>query len=399
MNKPIFLNRQSPPHIATLTLLAGLSALTLNIFLPSLPRMAEWFGVPYATMQLSVSLYLALSAVLQIIVGPISDRIGRRPVLIWSLAVFLLATVGTLVAPTAETFLICRMAQAVIASGMVLSRAVVRDMVPGAQAASMIGYVTMGMSMVPMVGPLIGGALDELFDWQANFAVLLVLGLSVTALVWADLGETATRRRLPLSVLHAQYWELLGSRRFWAYVGGAAFAAGAYYVFLGGAAYVGTQIYGLGSFALGVYFAALAVGYAVGNFIAGRYSVRYGMDPMAQAGAWVTVAGMAVLALCGVLGLHAAPLFFGMSVVVGMGNGMTLPNANAGMMSVRADLAGSASGLGGALMLGGGAALSSLAAWMMEGATRDMALVWLMLGCAVLSALFLRMAAATTPPA
>lgn len=399
MTKATFLDRHTPPHIATLTLLAGLSALTLNIFLPSLPRMAAWFGVPYATMQLSISLYLALSALLQIIVGPISDRIGRRPVLIGSLGVFLLATLGTLLAPTAETFLICRMAQAVIASGMVLSRAVVRDMVPGAQAASIIGYVTMGMSMVPMVGPLIGGALDEVFDWQANFAVLLVLGLAVMALVWADLGETAALQRLPLRALATQYHALLGSRRFWAYVGGAAFAAGAYYVFLGGAAYVGTQIYGLGPVALGVYFAALAVGYAVGNFVAGRYSVRFGMDPMAQAGAWVTVAGMGVLALCGVLGLHAAPLFFGMSVVVGVGNGMTLPNANAGMMSVRADLAGSASGLGGALMLGGGAALSGLAARAMQGAASDMPLVWMMLGCALLSALFLWLAAGTTRPA
>ncbi|ESW59777.1 MAG: multidrug MFS transporter, partial [Rhodobacter sp. CACIA14H1] len=157
--------------------MAGLSALTMNIFLPSLPGMAAWFDVPYALMQLSVALYLALSAIMQILIGPISDRFGRRKVLLGSLGIFLIATVGTLIAPDATTFLVFRMAQAVIASGMVLSRAVVRDIVPDAQAASMIGYVTMGMSIVPMIGPVIGGVLDESFGWQANFGLLLGLGI------------------------------------------------------------------------------------------------------------------------------------------------------------------------------------------------------------------------------
>ncbi|MBL9048194.1 MAG: MFS transporter, partial [Tabrizicola sp.] len=121
---PVFLDRRTPPKIATLILLAGLSALAMNIFLPSLPGMAEYYGVSYGLMQQSVPLYLALSAGLQIVIGPISDRFGRRKVLIGALILFLLATLGTLVAPTAGVFLFFRMAQAVIASGMVLSRAI-----------------------------------------------------------------------------------------------------------------------------------------------------------------------------------------------------------------------------------------------------------------------------------
>mgnify|MGYP000974175294 CR=1 FL=1 len=190
MHKPaVFLNRATPPKIVTLTLLAGLSALTMNIFLPSLPGMATYFDVPYATMQMSVALYLALSSVLQIVIGPISDRIGRRKVVLAALVLFLIATVGTLIAPNATVFLICRMAQAVVAAGMVLSRAVVRDMVADDEAASMIGYVTMGMSLVPMIGPVIGGVLDEAFGWKANFGLLLGLGVIVLGLTWADLGE------------------------------------------------------------------------------------------------------------------------------------------------------------------------------------------------------------------
>ncbi len=276
---PRFLDRTTPPHIVTLILLAGLSALTMNIFLPSLPGMAAWFDAPYALMQLSVALYLGLSALLQIVIGPISDRYGRRPVVLVSMVLFLLATVGTLLAPNATVFLSFRMAQAVIAAGMVLSRAVVRDMVADAQAASMIGYVTMGMSIVPMIGPAIGGVLDQAFGWQASFGLLGVLGLAVLALVWADLGETATIRKVGLSAQLRQYPALLTSRRFWGYALCAAFASGSFFAYLGGAPYVGNVIFGLSSTKIGLLFAITAVGYAAGNFAAGRFSVRVGHEP------------------------------------------------------------------------------------------------------------------------
>lgn len=382
-----FLDRKTPPHIATLILMAGLSALTMNIFLPSLPGMAAWFDVPYALMQLSVALYLALSAVLQILIGPISDRFGRRKVLLVALTLFLIATVGTLLAPDATTFLIFRMAQAVIAAGMVLSRAVVRDMVPDAQAASMIGYVTMGMSIVPMIGPVIGGVLDETFGWQANFALLLILGLLTLALIWADLGETATIRRISFMDQIRTYPALLRSRRFWGYVGCASFASGSFFAYLGGAPYVGNVVFGLSSSEIGILFAITAVGYAAGNFIAGRYSVRLGMNRMVLMGSLVTVAGLGLLLLLTLAGFHSAYIFFGSTVAVGLGNGMTLPNANAGMLSIKPELAGTASGLGGAIQIGGGAALAALAgALLTEGAT-EMPLVLLMLASSVLSVL------------
>jgi DHA1 family bicyclomycin/chloramphenicol resistance-like MFS transporter len=380
-----FLDRTTPPHIATLILIAGVSALTMNIFLPSLPRMAAWFDAPYALMQLSVALYLALSAALQIVIGPISDRYGRRKVLLWSLSLFLIATVGTLLATTATTFLIFRMAQAVIAAGMVLSRAVVRDMVADAEAASMIGYVTMGMSIVPMIGPVIGGVLDEQIGWQANFGLLLILGVITLWLVWADLGETATIRRISLSQQMGQYPLLLKSQRFWGYVLCAAFASGAFFAFLGGAPFVGTVVFGLSSSGIGAMFALSAVGYAAGNFVAGRYSVRIGLNRMVLLGAVVTLAGMATLAVLTVIGVHSAYVFFGFTIFVGLGNGMTLPNANAGMLSIRSDLAGTASGLGGAITIGGGAALAALAGALLGTGSSEMPLVLLMLASSIAS--------------
>ncbi|MFG6542757.1 MFS transporter, partial [Sulfitobacter sp. M22298] len=183
-----YLDRTTPPHISTLILLAGLSAMVMNIFLPSLPKMAEHFGTDYAVIQLSVPLYLFFSGILQIFIGPISDNLGRRRVMLWGLGIFFVATVGCLLAPNIAVFLVFRMAQAVIATGMVLSRAVIRDLYTQDESASMIGYVTMGMALVPMISPALGGLLEQGFGWQASFWAMLILGGLVFWVAWADLG-------------------------------------------------------------------------------------------------------------------------------------------------------------------------------------------------------------------
>jgi DHA1 family bicyclomycin/chloramphenicol resistance-like MFS transporter len=373
-----YLDRATAPHISTLILLAGVSALTMNIFLPSLPTMAVYFNVEYSVMQLSVALYLACSGVLQIIVGPVSDRFGRRPVLIWALVLFLLSTLGCILAPNAAVFLVFRMAQAIIATGMALSRAVIRDMVPGAQAASMIGYVTMGMSIVPMVGPFFGGVLESFFGWQANFWVLFALGSGLLWLVWRDLGETLTDPSASMTAQFRAYPELLKSRRFWGYCLTAAFSAGAFFAYLGGAPFVGKEVFKMDPFWLGFAFGAPAAGYLTGNFLSGRYSVRIGINRMVLAGCSLSAAGLLVMLLVFLAGYGSPVLFFSFVVFIGLGNGITLPNANAGMLSVRPGLAGSAAGLGGAIMIGGGAALSALAGALLTPETGAFPLLWIM---------------------
>lgn len=382
---PRFLNRTTPPHIMTLILTAGLAALSLNVFLPSLPSMAAHFGVEYHLMQLSVSLYLAMTAFIQLFIGPVSDRLGRRVVMLGSIAVFVLATLGTIVAPNFGVFLVCRMLQAAIATGFVLTRAVVRDMVPQDQAASMIGYVTMGMSVVPMIGPVIGGMLDQAFGWQASFAVLGIGGVALFALVWADQGETAIHRSASFREQARQYPELLKSQRFWGYCLAAAFASGAFFAYLGGAPFVGTNVFKMDAATLGFYFGAPAVGYLIGNFLSGRYSRRFGINRMVMAGALFTTAGMALLVALTAVGLGTANVFFGLIITVGLGNGIMLPSANAGLLSVRPALAGSAAGLGGAFTIGGGAALSALAGVVLTPASGTMPLILLMLASSAIS--------------
>jgi MFS transporter, DHA1 family, multidrug resistance protein len=244
---------------------------------------------------------------------------------------------------------------------MVLARAIARDMVDEAQAASMLGYLTMFMAIVPMLGPFVGGMLDEAYGWRASFSMLLIVGLLVMALTWIDLGETSVSRHASFAEQFRDYPALLASPRFWGYVLSASLTSGVFFAYLGGAPFVGSEIYGLSPTWLGIYFGVTAVGYALGNFLSGRFSVRVGVNPMIFYGTLVTSFGLSALALLMALGLAPAWVFFGSFIFVGIGNGMVLPNATAGMLSVRPHLAGTASGLGGAIMIGGGALLAGLA--------------------------------------
>ncbi|MCU9839016.1 multidrug effflux MFS transporter [Ruegeria sp. WL0004] len=377
-------SQRTPPKLVTLILLSGLSALGMNIFLPSLPNMTEYFETDYRLMQLSVALYLAVNAAMQIVIGPMADKAGRRPVILWGLGLFMAATLGCIVAPTAEIFLFFRMCQAVIAVGIVLSRAAVRDMYEQDQAASMLGWVTMGMAVVPMIGPAVGGQLDQIFGWQANFWLLFALGGLALALTYFDFGETALKSGKTLGQQFREYPALLTSPRFWGYSLACGFSSGAFFAYLGGAPFVSTEVFGMEPGRMGLFFGAPAIGYFAGNFLSGAFSTRVGVNRMILGGSLMNALGIFLSLVIMLAGGGNEYTFFGFMTLVGVGNGMSIPNATAGALSVRPHLAGSASGLNGSIMLGLGAALSALAGTLLTPETGAMPLLWLMFATALL---------------
>ena len=381
------MDRTTPPHILTLVLITGMAALSMSVFLPSLTAMTTYFDTEYAIMQIALSGYLAATAVLQIFVGPVSDRYGRRMLVLWSLGLFVLASVGALFARTVEVFLFFRILQAAVATSMVLGRAIVRDIVPQDEAASMIGYVTMGMALVPMVGPMIGGGLEQVFGWQATFVFLSVAGLATLVVAYFDLGETVKGQGTGFREQVRTYPELLSSPRFWGYVLCAAFGSGAFFALLGGASFVASEIFGLSPLWSGIALGAPAIGYAFGNFLSGRFSVKVGINKMAVIGTLIAALGLGASALLTLVGVHHPLVFFGFCVFLGLGNGVMLPNVIAGSISVRPHLAGTASGLGGAIMIGGGAALSQFAGSILTIETGTMPLQLTMLSVSVLALL------------
>jgi DHA1 family bicyclomycin/chloramphenicol resistance-like MFS transporter len=382
-----FLDRTTPPHLITLVLITGISALNMSIFLPSLAAMTRYFETDYAIMQIALSGYLAATAVLQVFIGPISDRYGRRILVLGSLVVFVIATIGALMAKSVEVFLFFRIMQAAVATSMALGRAIIRDIVPEAEAASRIGYVTMGMALVPMVGPMIGGALEQAFNWHATFVFLCFAGLGTLTLCYFDLGETVAGKGISFRDQIVTYPELLSSPRFWGYVLCAAFGSGAFFALLGGASFVASEIFGLSPLWSGIALGTPAIGYALGNFFSGRYSVWVGINKMALIGTAVTILGLGTSALLTFSGVHHPLNFFGFCVFLGLGNGIMLPNVMAGSISVRPHLAGTASGLGGAIMIGGGAALSQFAGGILTIETGTMPLQLIMLGVSMLAML------------
>ncbi|MBL1435058.1 MAG: MFS transporter [Rhodobacteraceae bacterium] len=373
----------SPPRLITLIFLTGLSTLSLNMFLPSLVNIAENFETDYAIVSLSIAGYLAVTAILQIMIGSLSDRFGRRPVLLAALFIFSIASLGCLLAENIWVFLFFRFMQGAIIAGSALSPAVVRDMMPAKQAASILGYIAMAMAIAPMLGPMV----DELFGWRSSFLAYVVIGLTVFTLAWLDLGET---NKMPSKSFGRQvkaYPALLRSSRFWGYALCTAFSTGAFYAFLAGAPLVTRMLFNMSAGTLGIYLGSITGGFFLGSFIAARFSKNYSLATMMLAGRIIACSGLLLGLALLALGIVHEFTLFGATIFVGIGNGVTMPSSNAGAMSVRADLAGSASGPAGALTVGGGAILTGVSGVIVTENTAAMGLLWMMFGASFLGLL------------
>ena len=373
-----FLNRKTQPSMFTLVLMASISALAMNSFLPSLPNMAEHFGSSTSIMGLSVGIYLGASAVFQILVGPLSDRVGRRTVSLWALVIFILVSFACVYAPNTESFMALRGLQAIAACTFVLARAIVRDTTETQASGSKIAYISMGTAICPMLGPALGGLMGGWFGWEANFWFIGGLGILILIVAYFDLGETVPENTSGFREQFSEYPELLKSRRFWGYCLASAFGAGAFFAYLGGGPFVGSIVYNLSPQKLGLYFGAPAIGYFLGNFLSGRYTTRFGIDAMILWGLWIIFSGLSLSMVFSYLGYGSVETFFGFMILVGLGNGLSIPNSTAGMLSVRPHLAGTASGLGGAMMIAIGAALSTLAGAFLVPGSNEMPLLLLM---------------------
>lgn len=350
----------SKPRLSTLILVSALAILPINFFLPSLPAMASEFDVPYGLMGLSLAAYAAVSACLQLVLGPLSDRLGRRPIVLWALAIFIVATIGCAMAPDADTFLACRMVQAIIAPTYAVSLAVIRDTTSRDQAAAQFGYLAMAWALAPMLGPTLGGLLDQAFGWRSSFYALAVLGGVVMILCWTDLTETNATPSSTIAEQYRAYPELLGSKRFWAYCVCMAFSVGAFYAFLAGAP-LAASVFDLSPAILGLYMGSITGGFMAGSFLAGRLAGRIGATTLLVAGRILACAGLLLGLVLHFAGVWHVLALFGPCLFVGVSNGLTQPSANVGAMSVRPNQTGSAAGLAGAITVAGASIMAALA--------------------------------------
>lgn len=342
---------------------AAASPLAINIYLPSMPAMAGYFQVDFATIQLTLSVYLIAVALGQLVMGPLSDRYGRRPVLLSGIACFVLGSLLCLIASSIETLLVARVVQAVGGcAGITLSRAIVRDLYPRDQAASMLGYVTMGMAIAPMLAPSLGGVLEAAYGWQAGFAFLLGFGLLILLAAFRGLHETNPRRGSvgAAGQMLRGYAKLVRSGPFWGYSFATAFASGVFFSFVAGGSYVMIEIMGRSALEFGLYFAAVPGGYILGNFFTGRFSTRAGSDRLMLLGGLACLISVALIAAAFAAGVEHPLALFAPMIGAGVGNGMLMPAGIAGAISARPDAAGAAAGLSGAIQMGVAALVAPL---------------------------------------
>jgi DHA1 family bicyclomycin/chloramphenicol resistance-like MFS transporter len=345
--------------LALLMVMAGIGPLALNILIPAVPGLVRTLNTDVETVQLTVSLFLFGLAAAQLALGPLSDRFGRRPVVLGGLALMVVASAVSIAASSIGALIAARVIQALGAStGVVIGRAILRDLYERDRAAAMLGWVTTAMVMAPMIAPLIGGLLDTAFGWQSIFVFVTLASVGVLAWAWAALPETRPHHVTGGGLRHL--WQdaraLLTDASFNGYVLVSAFGTASFFAFLGGGPHVAIGLMGLTSAEFGVWFMINGLGYMAGNFAAARFSQHYGVFAMIRAGlafellgAIFALAGALMFANVGPAGLFI-PQFF-----LSLGNGLLLPNAIAGAVSVRPQAAGTASGITGFAQMGLGA--------------------------------------------
>jgi DHA1 family bicyclomycin/chloramphenicol resistance-like MFS transporter len=369
------------PRLSLLFLLVALTAaapLSLQIFLPALPAIQLDFGVSAGTAQLVLSLSILANAFANLAYGPLSDRFGRRPVLIVGMIGFVAGSLVSALAPTILVLIAGRILQAVgAASGMVLARAIVRDLYDLEDAARMIAYLTMAMVVAPMLAPTIGALLTELFDWRAVFLFVALFGLMLSVDTARRLMEThpALGGGGGIRRMIEGFGELTGSAEFTAYVLQSSFSICIFFSFIAGAPYFMIQVLNRSAAEYGIYFIVVSAGFMAGNFLAARLTARVGLDRMILIGSCLALGGTLVaLTLLGAGLWHPASLFVPM-MAAAFANGLTVPNAQAGAISVKPRLAGTASGLAGFMQMFLAALVSQLVGLLENGTPYPMVLI------------------------
>lgn len=382
----------SPTHVPLLllALITFSGTVGMYLFVPALPGAALDLGATTGAMQLTVSLYVAGLALGQPVYGPLSDRFGRRPVLVGGLILYTLAGLLAALAPSVEVLIVARLLQALGGcAGLVLGRAIVRDTSEAKQAAQRLALLNLMVTIGPGIAPLLGSAVVATAGWRLALLLLCLLGLANLVFTWRLLPETGLQGPPPdASTLLRDYLRLMGSPVFLGYAVCGGCMTTASYAFFGSAPFIFREM-GRPEHEAGIALAALIIGISIGNWMASRLIARASIDRvLLVAGAVSVAATLALLAvvLAGWLNVAwAMGCMFVFTLCVGIGG----PSALAQALSLNPRLAGSASGLYGFTQMAVGAVCSGLA-----GLGRDPALsaALVLVGAAVVGQVALRVA-------
>jgi MFS transporter, DHA1 family, multidrug resistance protein len=348
-----------------LVVMTGVAPISLYLLVPALPVLATTFGRGISVAQMTVSLYMVGIACSQLIMGPLSDRFGRRPVLLAGLSLMVAASIACSFAENLPQLIAARFLQALGgASGMVVSRAIIRDLYPRERVGAMISLVIAVMMIAQMLSPLTGGLLETAFGWRAIFYAITVASL-VTAIAIAFLLPETRRDRTEAGGFRGDVGSLLSSRAFIGYMLCQVLASQIIFAFAGGGPYLVVTQMGRTSAEYGAWFATTGFAYLVGNVFCVRFSPRHSLEKLIWFGLALQVTGSALNLGWSVFGINQVPQWlFGTQMIVMVANAFVMANSAAGAISVRPEAAGTASGAMGFLQQGIGSLVSQFGAYL-----------------------------------
>ena len=379
----------APPRIMLLLLVAmtGVAPISLYLLVPALPVLATTFGRDISIAQMTVSLYMVGIACSQIIMGPLSDRFGRRPVLLAGLGLMVAASAGCIFAETLPQLIAARFLQALGgATGMVVSRAIIRDLYSRDRISAMISLVIAVMMIAQMLSPLSGGLLETAFGWRSIFYVITAASLVIAVAIALTLPETR-RERVAGGGFRGDVGSLFTSRAFVGYLLCQVLASQIIFAFAGGGPYIVVTQMGRSSAEYGAWFATTGFAYLIGNLFCVRFAPHHSLEKLIWFGLALQLAGALLNLLWGVTGLNQAPSWlFGTQMLVMFANAFVMSNSAAGAISVRPEAAGTASGAMGFLQMGIGSLVSQFGAYLgghfATPVPLNIAIVVLSIGCA-----------------
>jgi DHA1 family bicyclomycin/chloramphenicol resistance-like MFS transporter len=364
-------------EILLLGSLTGFGAVTIDLYLPTLPAIARDYGVSAAAVQLTMSTFLVGMALGQLFFGPLSDRIGRRPTILIGCAVYVLASIGCVLAPNIEMLVAGRFFQALgCCAAMVTCRAIVRDRYDHADSARIFSLLMLVLAVAPLLAPTLGGWIAAAAGWHAVFIAFVGIGLAVALAVSLRLDEsrsdaTAAKAR-SLSVIGG-YAELFRHRRLIGYLLVGAANGATLFSYIAAAPDLVVNVWGFSEQQFGLVFAVIAVGVVGASQVNRLLLKRFSPDAvLGAASLGAALAGLWLLAMV----LLAAPLpwLFAALFCALSSNGLIAANASAGALSVDPLRAGAISGLMGGVNFSMGALASALAAALHDGTEWPMAL-------------------------
>jgi len=389
MGKPPGTANTATSRVMLLLLVAmtGVAPISLYMLVPALPVLATTFGRDIGIAQMTVSLYMVGIACSQIIMGPLSDRFGRRPVLLAGLGLMVMASAACILAETLPQLIAARFLQALGgATGMVVSRAIIRDLYSRERISSMISLVIAVMMIAQMLSPLTGGLLETAFGWRSIFYVITAASIVIAVAIALALPETRGDRTAA-GGFRGDVGSLLRSRAFIGYLACQVLASQIIFVFAGGGPYIVVTHMGRSSAEYGAWFATTAFAYLIGNLFCVRFAPRHSLENLIWFGLALQLGGSLLNLLWGITGLNQAPSWlFGTQMIVMFANAFVMSNAAAGAISIRPDAAGTASGAIGFLQMGIGSLVSQSGAWLgghfATPVALNLAIVILSLACA-----------------